>query len=133
VSAGAAVQAAVIAALKARNEFAGVAVFDAPPVRAAVPYAVVDPPELRDVSAKGLTGRGGSIGVVLHDAGERPGRLRELVGVVAEVVEALSGELGGGWRATAVVLARERVARAAVRDRWMAMSEFAVRVWRVDG
>jgi hypothetical protein len=133
VSAGAAVQAAVVAALKARAEFAGVAVFDAPPVRAAAPYVVVDPAELKDLSVKGLTGRGGSIGVVLHDSGERPVRLRELVGAVAEAVEAISGELGGGWRATGFVLARERVARAAVRDRWMAMSEFAVRVWRVDG
>lgn len=133
MSAGAAVQAAVVAALKARDEFAGVAVFDAPPVRAAVPFIVVDPPELKDASVKELTGRGGSIAVVLHDAGERPVRLRALVGVVAEAVEAVSGELGGGWRATGFRLARERVARASVRDRWMAMSEFAVRVWRVDG
>ena len=133
MSAAASIQAAVVAALRARAEFAEVAVFDAPPVRAAAPYVVVDPPELRDVSAKGLVGRSGTIGVVLHDAGERPVRLRELVGAVAEALEAVSGELGGGWRAIGFVLTRERVARAAVRDRWIAMSEFAVRVWRVDG
>ena len=141
MSPGMLIQAAVAEALKSRAEFAEMAVFDAAPVRSAFPYAVVDEAELIDWSAKDWTGRQGRIAVVLHDAGERPARVRAMLGVVAEVVEAVSGDLGAGWRATGFRLARERVARGSVgkpgrdgRDevKWLAVSEFAVRVYRVE-
>ena len=132
MSAGAAIQAAVVAALRARVEFAEVAVFDAVPVRVAVPYALVADPELADWSTKDWTGRSGKVAVTLHGTGERPMRVRALMGAVAETVEALAGELGAGWRSTGFRLARERLARTAA-ERWTATSEFAVRIYRVEG
>ena len=130
MSPGAAIGAALAAALRARPEFAEVAVFDAPPVRAAPPYAVVGEAELSDWSTKSWTGRKGAVAVTLHDAGERPARLRALAGAVAEAGEALGGEIGGGWRAVTLRLSRERIARS--EGRWRAVSEFAVRIYRAD-
>lgn len=132
MSAGAWIQAAVAEALRSRAEFADLAVFDAPPVRSATPYAVVGEAELVDWSTKDWTGRSGRIAVTLHDAGERPVRVRALIGAVAETIEALSGDLGAGWRATGFRLVRERLALTA-SSRWTATSEFAVRVYRVEG
>lgn len=132
MSAGAAIQAAVIAALRARAEFAEVAVFDAAPARAAVPYALVADPDLADWSTKDWTGRSGKVAVTLHNTGERPMRVRALMGTVAEAVEAVAGDIGAGWRATGFRLARERLLRTGA-ERWTATSEFAVRVYRVEG
>jgi hypothetical protein len=137
MSPGMLIQAAVAEALRARAEFAELAVFDAAPVRAAHPYTVVDEAELADWSTKDWTGRSGRIAVVLHDRGERPARVRAMLGVVAEVIEALAGDLGAGWRATGFRLTRERIARGSAGKgetaTWLAMSEFAVRVYRVEG
>lgn len=137
MSAAAVVQAAVVAAVR-RDPELGVltAVFDAPPVRAALPYAVIDDPVLGLWGAKDLAGREGRVAVVLHDAGERPVRLRALFGAVELRVEALAGELGDGWRIAGVRLQRSRIVRgpgaAGGEGRWIAASEFAVRVYRVS-
>lgn len=124
-----AMQAAVVAALKAAGALGGVAVFDAPPVRAAIPYAVIEPPVLADWSAKDWRGREGRIAVTAFDAGERPVRLRVLAGAIEDAVEAIGPPIGAGWRVATIRLARSRLARAGA-DRWTATSEFTVRIYR---
>ena len=126
MSAAATLQAAIVARL---GTVAGLRVFDAPPLRAGVPYAVVEEPALQQADAAGIAGRTGTVSVVSHDAGERPVRLRALVAGVDAALEAMSGDVGEGWRLVGVRLARSRLARVG-DDRWRGVSEFAVRLYR---
>ncbi|WP_298669801.1 DUF3168 domain-containing protein [uncultured Sphingomonas sp.] len=121
------VQAAAVAALRA--VLGEVAVFDAPPVRAALPHVVIEPPILVDWSAKDWRGREGRLVVSAHDRGERPARLRELAAAIEDAVEAMPVALGDGWRLVSARLVRSRIARAG-DDRWAATSEFTVRIYR---
>ncbi len=136
MSGGSVLQATVVAALAAEAALAGVAVFDAAPARAALPYAVVDEPVLTDWGAKGWTGREGTLAVLVQDAGagggERPVRLRALAGAVEAALPGLDTELGEGWRLATIRLSRSRITRAA-GDRWVASVEWRVRIYRVDG
>lgn len=59
-------QAAIVARL---NAVLDVSVFDAPPVRGGLPYAVVDEPVLSDWSTKTWVGREGRILLTLFDGG----------------------------------------------------------------
>ena len=77
MSAGAVLQAGVVARLA---DVLDCAVFDAPPVRAAIPHAVVEDPVLGDWSSATWRGREGRLVVSLHDGGERPVRLRAALG-----------------------------------------------------
>jgi hypothetical protein len=122
-----ALQAAVTAAL----EGAGVTAFDAPPVRGALPHAVVEEPSLRDWSAATWTGREGVLVVAFHDAGERPVRLRATIEAGEAAVAAIGPALGGGWRVAQLRLQRSRVARKG--ERWLGTSEFLVRIYRENG
>ncbi|MEG3181983.1 DUF3168 domain-containing protein [Sphingomonas sp. LT1P40] len=120
-------QAGVCAALSEALD--GVAVFDAPPLRGPMPHAVVEEPLLIDWSTKDIAGREGRVAVQLFDAGERPVRLRALVGLAEDAVEGIEPVLGEGWRIVTIGLVRSRIVRA--RDSgWMAMSEFRVRMLR---
>lgn len=107
-----------------------VTAFDAPPVRAALPYAVVEDAALARWGGAGIDGREGRVRIVLHDAGERPVRLRGLSAAVDEAVAGFSGDLGEGWRVVSLRLVRTRVVRSGGGDRWTAMSEFAVKIYR---
>lgn len=120
------VQAAMMAALDGL-EVTGV--FDAPPVRAALPYAVVEEAVLADWGTKDMAGREGRLAVAMYDGGERPVRLRELIGAAEDAVDAMARDLGGGWRVVTLVLARSRVVREQ-GGRWVAMSEWRVRMLR---
>ena len=122
-------QAAVVAALK--PALPGVRVFDAPPVRASVPYAVVDDPVLIDWSTKSWTGFEVRIVVTLTDAGERPVRLRDLAAAAEDAVCASGPEIGEGWRIVQFRLVKSRVTRGG-NDRWSAASEFLVRLYRAS-
>ena len=102
-------------------------VFDAPPVRAAFPHAVIEEAVLADWSTKDMAGREGRVAVSLRDGGERPARLRVLAGAVAEAVEAMPRELGEGWRVASLVFVRSRIVREG-ELRWVAVSEWRVRV-----
>lgn len=116
------------AVLAALGRVEGLLAFDAPPVRAAVPYAVVEEPVLVDWSTKSWAGLEGRVSVAVHDEGERPARLREILGRAEAAVAAMGPDLGDGWRIAQVALARSRVARAG--GRWVGVGEFVVRVWR---
>lgn len=129
MSAREALTGALCAALRARLE--GCAVFDAPPVRAGVPYAVVDEPVMGPWGTKSWVGYEARVAVGLWDEGERPVRLRALLGEVEEAVAHLPPDLGGGWRAARVELVRSRLARGS-GERWVARAEFVAFVWRAD-
>jgi hypothetical protein len=104
-------------------------VFDAPPVRAAMPYVVVDDPVLAAGDAVGVAGRSGSVAVACIDGGVSPERVRALLGEVEAAMATLPALLGEGWRVTAVRLVRSAVARGK-GERWTATSVFAVRMFR---
>ncbi|WP_380783625.1 DUF3168 domain-containing protein [Sphingomonas sp. R86520] len=110
------------------NAVLDVSVFDAPPVRGGLPYAVVDEPVLSDWSTKTWVGREGRVLLTLFDEGERPVRVRSLLAVAEEGLEAVAPDLGEGWRVVRVALVRSRVLR--VGDRWRGTSEFLVRMYR---
>ena len=122
-----ALQGAVVQAL----EGAGVRAFDAPPVRAALPHAVVEEANLRDWSATTWEGREGSLAVTFHDAGERPVRLRAAMEAGEAAVAATGPALGGGWRVVQLRLQRSRIVRRG--ERWLGTSEFLVRMYRENG
>lgn len=133
MSAGSSASGALVAAVLARlqgEDLTPLIVFDAPPVRAALPYAVIEEPQLGAADAAGVAGRTGTLAISYWDAGERPVRLRSRVAQVEELIEQLPGALADGWRIGGLVLARSRLART--RDGWLARSEWAVRVFRVN-
>jgi hypothetical protein len=123
-----------VAWLRAQGPLAGVAVFDAPPVRAALPYLVVEEPVCADWSTKSWAGVEARVAVTLFDAGERPARLRGLLAAVEAAVAVMPPALDGGWRVARVALARSRIAQVrgtgAGGDRWLGQAEFVARVWR---
>ena len=116
-------QAAVVASLEGLDV---TGVFDAPPVRCALPYAVVEEAVLADWSTKDMAGREGRLAVSIHGGGERPARLRVLAGAAEDAVGAMPRELGEGWRVTSLVFVRGRIVREGVR--WVAVSEWRVRM-----
>lgn len=129
MSAGARLQAAIVAALRGGEGLEKLtAVFDAPPVRAAPPHATVEEALLADWSTKDMTGREGRAAVTLRDGGERPVRLRELAGAAEAAVLAMPGDLGGGWRIVSLSFVRGRIVREG--NGWAATSEFRVRMLR---
>ncbi|ONF94890.1 hypothetical protein SPHI_29460 [Sphingomonas jeddahensis] len=68
--------------------------------------------------------------MVLHDAGERPVRLRVLSASVEAAVAAVSGDVGEGWRVVALRLVGGRTVKSGGGDRWTATREFAVKLYR---
>jgi len=118
-------QAAIVARLTAVLD---VSVFDAPPARGGLPYAVVDEPVLSDWSTKSWSGREGRVVLTLHDGGERPVRLRALLAAAEDGLDGLPADLGEGWRVVRLALVRSRVLR--VGDRWRGTSELLVRMYR---
>ncbi|PAX07006.1 tail completion protein gp17 [Sphingomonas lenta] len=114
-----------------RGRLAEAAVFDAPPVRSTVPYAVVDEPVIGPWGTKSWVGYEARVAVGLWDEGERPVRLRAMLGEVEEAVAGLPPDMAGGWRVARVELVRSRLARGA-SDRWLARAEFVAWVWRAD-
>ncbi len=95
----------------------------------ALPHVVVEQPELVDWSTKDWRGREGRIVVAAYDGGERPVRLRALAARIEDAVEAVPAAPGDGWRVATLRFVRSRVARAP-GDRWVATSEFVVRLYR---
>ncbi len=102
-------------------------VFDAPPVRAATPHAVIGEAMLSDWGTKDMAGREARVVVSLHDAGESPARVRRLSGEVEVAMAGLPRAIGGGWELASRVLLRARIERKG-EGRWIAMSEWRVRM-----
>ena len=131
MSARAILVAAVTARLKGWAGLAGVAVFDAPPVRAGLPFVQVEEPVLANWGGIGFAGAEGKLAVTLADGGERPVRARLLMAAVEACLAGMPTPLPEGWRLTQLRLSRGRLARAG--ERWTATAEFAVRMVREDG
>lgn len=129
MSARVVLQAAVVAAIG--PALPGVRVFDAPPVRGGLPYALVEDPVLGDWSTKSWTGFEGRVVVTVMDAGERPVRLRGLVSALEDAACACGPEIGEGWRIVRFRLVKSRIARSG-NDRWSGTSEFLVRLYRTS-
>lgn len=126
-------QAALKAALEAHAPLrdAVTGVFDAPPVRGARPYALIEDAWLADWGTKDMAGREGRFAVTLHDLGESPARLRTLLGEVEAAIEAMPAGLGEGWRVASLAFVRGRVAREG-DARWRGASEWRVRMLRCE-
>jgi hypothetical protein len=130
VSAGTLLQAAVVEELLETDELEPLAVFDAPPVRAITPYAIVEDPVLEQADAAGVSGRVGTLAITFRDDGERPLNLRGAMAMADELVSLLSAELPDGWRIAGLRLQRSKLTRA--KDGWIGRSEWAVRLFRLN-
>ncbi|SFR98033.1 DUF3168 domain-containing protein [Sphingomonas jatrophae] len=127
MSAVAAVQAAMVAALRGDATVAATAsgVFDGPPARAAFPYVAIGETLARDWSAKGMTGRELNLAVIAWDEGGRAARLHALAAAAEAAIEGMARELDG-WRIVSLVFVRSRVVRDP-RGPWAAIIEFRAR------
>lgn len=124
MSAGEQLVAAVVAALEPVGEIGGV--YDGTPLQAAFPYAVVEVgPEL-DWSHKSGAGREVRLAITVRDQGERPARLRRLLGEAEAAAGAVGGDIGG-WRVVTFQLVRSRVVREP-RGPWAGLVEFRARM-----
>ena len=121
MSAGAALQSAIAAALANVQDLTGV--FDGPPARAAYPYAALDATTENDWSHKSGDGREVLIAITVWD--DQPVRLHQL----ADEVEANLQELGGAdsWQLVTMRLVRRRVVRD-VAGPWAAAIDFRARM-----
>ena len=121
MSAGAALQAAVAAALSGEGRLTGV--YDGPPARAVYPYAVVDAGSEIDWSHKSGSGREVLVALSLWD--EEPARLAEL----ADRVETLAVEVGAvsGWQLVTMRMLRRRTVRD-VAGPWAVAIDFRARL-----
>ena len=130
MSVQAVLQAALVAALRGHG-LAVTGVFDAPPVRAARPYAVVEESLLGDWGTKDMAGREARVAIALFDGGESPARLRALAGEAEEAILAMPRAIGAGWAVVSAVLLRSRIAREG-EGQWKSVSEFRVRMLRSE-
>ena len=124
-----AIRAALTAHAPLADGLAGV--FDAPPVRAATPYAVIGEAQLADWGTKDMAGREARVVVSLFDAGESPARLRRLVGEVEAAMAGMPRAIGGGWELASRMLLRGRIERKG-EGRWIATSEWRLRMLKAD-
>ena len=122
--AGEALQQAAMSAL------AGVAgigrAYDAPPLQAAIPYALVEADLEADWSHKTGIGKEVRLAVTLFDKGERPVRLRRAAAEAEAAIAPLGGDVGG-WLLVSIRYLRTRIV-AEPRIGWAAVIEFRARL-----
>ena len=121
MSAGGALQAALAAALAGEARLTGI--YDGPPARAGLPYAVIDAGSESDWSHKSGGGREVLVALTLWD--EQPARLAEL----ADAVEAASAGVGAvaGWQLVSMRMIRRRTVRD-VAGPWATAIDFRARL-----
>ena len=101
-------------------------VYDAPPLQSAVPYALLAIDAETDWSHKSGAGREVRLAASLFDRGERPERLRRLVGEAEAALAGIDGAIGE-WRVATMVLMRARTVRG--RDGvWAGVIEYRARL-----
>lgn len=116
-------QAAVVAAV---SPAVACAVFDAPPVRGALPHLLVEEPVLTDWSTKDWDGHEARFALLVRDAGERPVRVRALLAQAGDAVLAMPPALAG-WRLVTLRRTRERIVRSG--EGWLGAAEFVARLY----
>lgn len=121
-----ALRAGLMTALRPALTPLGVALFDAVPVRASVPQAVLGEPSDSDWSAAGIEGRELRVVLTLNDEGEQPRRLRACVRA-AEAI-GLPEILADGWRVAGLSVIATRMGKTGAR--WTASVEWRARLWR---
>jgi hypothetical protein len=104
IGAGETVAARAVAALKA---IGGLGVYDAPPIQAVAPYAVVETGPESDWGHKSGEGRELRLALTLWDRGERPVRLRALTRAAEAALESVEGH-AEGWQIVSLHFLRER-------------------------
>jgi hypothetical protein len=122
--AGEAIQAAAVAALAALDGIGRV--YDAPPIQAAMPHALVAIDGEADWSHKSGAGREVRLAATLYDKGERPVRLRRLA-AEAETALAGIGPALGPWRIVTLQFVRTRIV-SAPKGSWAAVIEYRARM-----
>ncbi|MHA6718789.1 tail completion protein gp17 [Sphingomonas sp. RS6] len=107
----AALMAALADALRSHAPIAGVVthVFEAPPLRAARPFVLIDEPLLTDWGTKDQPGREARLTILLRDSGERRERARRLVGEIEAALAAMPRAIGDNWRIASLVPLRSRI------------------------
>lgn len=85
-------------------------VYDAPPLQAAMPHALVAIDLESDWSHKSGAGRELRLAVSIFDQGERPVRLRALAAAAEAALGGLGGALGD-WRLVSLTFVRSRLVR----------------------
>ena len=108
MSAGAAVRAALEAALRAEPGLAGVGVHGSAQPSGELPRVELGEPGITDWSAKDWSGREVRTAVTVRVAAGQAARLGALVGAVEQVGLALGGTRDG-WRVVGAALIRTRV------------------------
>lgn len=121
MSAGGALQAAIVAALNGVDELTGV--FDGPPARAAFPYATVDASAESDWSHKSGAGREVGVAVTVWD--DEPARLNALADAVETAARGVAAV--AGWQLVTMRFVRRRVVRD-VAGPWAAAVDFRARM-----
>lgn len=121
-----ALRAGLMTALRPALTPLGVALFDAVPVRASVPQAVLGEPSDSDWGAAGIEGRELRVALTLTDEGEQPRRLRACV-QAAEAI-GLPEILADGWQLAGLNVTATRMAKTGAR--WTASVEWRARLWR---
>lgn len=107
MTAGAAIGAALEAALRAEPALAGVGVHRGAQPSAALPRVELGEPGVTDWGAKDWAGREVRTAVTVRAAAGQAGRLGALVGAVERAGCGLGGA-SGGWRVASAVLVRTR-------------------------
>lgn len=82
--------------------------YDGAPLQAAFPYAEVEAGPQSDWSHKEGMGRALRLAIVIRDKGERPGRLRALIGEAEAALSGLEG-VAGGWQLVSLHYLRGRM------------------------
>jgi hypothetical protein len=126
--AGDALQAAAVSALAAIDGIGRV--YDAPPLQAVVPHALVTIDGEADWGHKSGEGREVRLAATIRDKGERPLRLRRLVAEAETALAALPNAMQP-WRLVTMRLIRSRIV-AVPREGWAAVIEYRARMLR-DG
>lgn len=121
-----ALAAAVLTALAEVRGLNGA--YDGVPLQATLPYAAIELRPERDWSWKGGEGREVRVAVTIRDDGERPGRLRRLMGEAEAEVIGLGGTRDG-WRIVSAAMLRVTTQQKRAGER-TGMVEVRVRMER---
>jgi len=113
------------AAATALQAVGAMAVYDGPPLQAAHPYAVVEAGPETDWSHKNGAGREVRMALSLYDKGERPVRLRALIGEAEAAMDGLAGP--AGWQLVTMQFLRSRTVRDA-KGVWVGVIEYRARM-----
>ncbi len=128
IGAGETLQASAVSALAALDGIGRV--YDAPPLQAAIPHALVTIDGESDWSHKSGEGREVRLAATIRDKGERPVRLRRLAAEAEAVLSAIPAA-AAPWHLVSMRLLRTRLV-AVPHAGWAAVIEFRGRMLRED-